>query len=73
MGEIAAYNAWLHRYAVLTSSCTFLLVISGGLVTSTGSGLAVPDWPLSYGMFFPDDRWYCRHYDHASLALGMAQ
>lgn len=53
MGEIAAYNAWLHRYAVLTSSCTFLLVISGGLVTSTGSGLAVPDWPLSYGMFFP--------------------
>jgi len=22
-------------------------------VTSTGSGLAVPDWPLSYGMFFP--------------------
>jgi len=53
MGEIAAYNAWLHRYAILTSSCTFLLVISGGLVTSTGSGLAVPDWPLSYGMFFP--------------------
>ncbi|RMD95963.1 MAG: heme A synthase, partial [Deltaproteobacteria bacterium] len=24
-----------------------------GLVTSTGSGLAVPDWPLSYGQFFP--------------------
>ncbi len=23
------------------------------MVTSTGSGLAVPDWPLSYGMFFP--------------------
>lgn len=53
MGETATYNAWLHRYAVLTASCTFLLLISGGLVTSTGSGLAVPDWPLSYGMFFP--------------------
>jgi cytochrome c oxidase assembly protein subunit 15 len=25
----------------------------GGLVTSTGSGLAVPDWPLSYGMLMP--------------------
>lgn len=47
------YNTWLHRYALLTASCTFLLVIAGGLVTSTGSGLAVPDWPLSYGMYFP--------------------
>ncbi len=53
MSETAAYNAWLHRYALLTAVCTFLLVIAGGLVTSTGSGLAVPDWPLSYGMFFP--------------------
>jgi len=25
----------------------------GGLVTSTGSGLSVPDWPLSYGMLMP--------------------
>jgi len=28
-------------------------VIAGGLVTSTGSSLAVPDWPLSYGMVMP--------------------
>ena len=28
-------------------------MIAGGLVTSTGSGLSVPDWPLSYGQFFP--------------------
>jgi cytochrome c oxidase assembly protein subunit 15 len=28
-------------------------VFAGGLVTSTGSSLAVPDWPLSYGQFFP--------------------
>ena len=27
----------------------FLLLVAGALVTSTGSGLAVPDWPLSYG------------------------
>ncbi|MBI2093195.1 MAG: COX15/CtaA family protein [Candidatus Omnitrophica bacterium] len=43
----------LHRYAMLTASATFLLLIAGGLVTSTDSGLAVPDWPLSYGMLFP--------------------
>ncbi len=42
-----------HRFAVLLAACTFLLVIAGGLVTSTGSGLAVPDWPLSFGQVFP--------------------
>ena len=43
----------LHRYASLTALATFLLLIAGALVTSTDSGLAVPDWPLSYGTWFP--------------------
>jgi cytochrome c oxidase assembly protein subunit 15 len=37
-----------------------LLVLAGSLVTSTGSGLAVPDWPTTYGwnMFtFPPSKW----------------
>ncbi len=33
--------------------CVFLLLIAGALVTSTQSGLAVPDWPLSYGRVMP--------------------
>ena len=36
-----------------TALATLLLIFVGSLVTSTGSGLAVPDWPLSYGMLFP--------------------
>jgi cytochrome c oxidase assembly protein subunit 15 len=47
------YSRWLHRFAVLTSASTLFLIFVGGLVTSTGSGLAVPDWPLSFGQFFP--------------------
>jgi cytochrome c oxidase assembly protein subunit 15 len=47
------YNKSLHRFALFTACCTFCLVIAGGLVTSTGSSLAVPDWPLSYGMVMP--------------------
>jgi cytochrome c oxidase assembly protein subunit 15 len=43
----------LHRYAIVTAAATFLLIVAGSLVTSTGSGLAVPDWPLSYGTWFP--------------------
>ena len=46
-------SIWLHRFAVVTSVATFFLVIAGGLVTSTDSGLSVPDWPLSYGQFMP--------------------
>jgi heme a synthase len=42
---------WLHRYAVLVTACTLLLLAAGGMVTSTGSGLAVPDWPNTYGEF----------------------
>ena len=42
---------WLHLYARLVCAATLLLVAAGGMVTSTGSGLAVPDWPNSYGYF----------------------
>lgn len=43
----------LTRYTFLVLCATFCLVIAGGLVTSTGSGLSVPDWPLSYGTLNP--------------------
>lgn len=54
------YNKPLHRFAIFTAVNTFVLIFIGGLVTSTGSGLAVPDWPTTYGenMFtFPIDKW----------------
>ena len=42
---------WLHRYAQFLCVATLLLITAGGMVTSTGSGLAVPDWPSTYGYF----------------------
>jgi heme a synthase len=50
----------LHRFALFVFGCTIVLVLAGSLVTSTGSGLAVPDWPTTYGenMFlFPPSKW----------------
>ena len=44
---------WLHRSTVAVAAATLVLIFVGGLVTSTGSGLAVPDWPLSFGQVFP--------------------
>src|SRR3954471_12100114 len=49
-----------HRYATFVMLCTVLLIAAGGMVTSTGSGLSVPDWPTTYGwnMFtFPLKHW----------------
>ena len=43
------YSPWLHRIALLTAGATFLLIVIGGIVTSTESGLAVPDWPNTFG------------------------
>lgn len=48
-----AGNRGLYRFAVFTACCTFLLLIAGALVTSNDAGLAVPDWPLSYGSLLP--------------------
>ncbi len=50
----------LHRFAKFVAGCTVLLLLAGSLVTSTGSGLSVPDWPTTYGwnMFtFPPSKW----------------
>jgi cytochrome c oxidase assembly protein subunit 15 len=55
-----APGLWHHRYARLVAACTLLLIAAGGMVTSTGSGLSVPDWPTTYGwnMFtFPVSKW----------------
>jgi heme A synthase len=43
----------IHRLATGTAFVTWILLFAGGLVTSTASGLSVPDWPLSFGTLFP--------------------
>lgn len=48
-----AYNKAVHRYAVFTACCTFVLLIAGALVTSNDAGLSIPDWPLAYGSLTP--------------------
>ena len=53
-------NPFLHRFAWFTAGATLLLICSGGMVTSKGVGLAVPDWPTTFGynmFFFPVSKW----------------
>lgn len=38
-----------HAFSALVAASTAVLIFAGGLVTSTESGLSVPDWPTTYG------------------------
>lgn len=49
----AKHNPALHRFAAATVAATLVLLLAGGLVTSNDAGLAVPDWPLSFGTLMP--------------------
>src|SRR5256714_3918917 len=50
----------LHKFSRYVAASTVLLILAGSFVTSTDSGLSVPDWPTTYGwnMFtFPPSKW----------------
>jgi cytochrome c oxidase assembly protein subunit 15 len=44
----------LHRFTLLVTGATLLLIVAGALVTSHDAGLATNDWPLSNGQVFPE-------------------
>lgn len=75
--RFGAGRAALHAYAVFVTVSVLALICSGGLVTSTGTGLAVPDWPTTYGynMFaFPISRWVggvLYEHSHRLIASGI--
>ncbi|MEM6328819.1 MAG: COX15/CtaA family protein [Planctomycetota bacterium] len=56
----AAASAWPNRFAWLLCGMTFPLLCVGQLITTTDAGMAVPDWPGTYGynMFlYPAETW----------------
>lgn len=46
------YKPGLHRLAIVLAASTFILIVAGALVTSNNAGLAVPDWPTSFGSLY---------------------
>lgn len=62
-------NLWLHRSAFALAAATLFLVALGGVVTTKGVGMAVPDWPTTFGenMFlFPYSKWVAGVFDEHS-------
>lgn len=70
-------SRWPHRVAVVLALVVFPLIWVGGLVTTYDAGMAVPDWPGTYGynMFlYPIETWLFGPFDllveHGHRLLG---
>ena len=70
------YNPGLHRFANFVVAWTVLLFIAGALVTSNNAALSVPDWPKSFGTWFPSLRQLAGgaffEHSHRVIAGGLA-
>jgi cytochrome c oxidase assembly protein subunit 15 len=47
--KVGSSSRGVHRLALANAVATLLLLFVGGLVTTKGAGLAVPDWPTTFG------------------------
>lgn len=72
-------SPWPHRWAVALVCATFPLLWVGGLVTTTDAGMAVPDWPNTFGynlFLYPWQTWLAGPWDvfveHGHRMLGAA-
>ncbi|MDX1945139.1 MAG: COX15/CtaA family protein [Pirellulaceae bacterium] len=70
-------SLWPHRLAVALALVTFPLIWVGGLVTTYDAGMAVPDWPGTYGynlLLYPWQSWLAAPWDlfieHGHRLLG---
>lgn len=65
----SSIRPWFRRLATLAAVLTFLLMVMGGVVRVTGSGLGCPDWPTCYGRLIPPLELHSIiEYSHRSIA-----
>lgn len=76
-GQAVPPARWLHRGSILLVGLVWPLIWVGGLVTTYSAGMAVPDWPGTYGynlFLYPYQTWLFGPFDlfieHGHRLLG---
>ena len=75
-GAASPSEGLLRHYTKLLVLCTAFLVFKGALVTSNGAGMAVPDWPQTFGQnlfLYPPSQWTGGvYYEHVHRLVASA-
>jgi heme a synthase len=78
IGTPSTYSRALHGFCIVLMCATFVLLMSGGTVTSKGVGMSVPDWPTTFNenMFlahpkhwFGEGKW-AQFWEHSHRLMG---
>lgn len=79
-GNAPLPGPWFSKFGTVTVGVVLFLILVGGIVRSTGSGMGCPDWPKCFGSWVPPtdvseipESFFESHPDYRTMTFNAAQ